>query len=128
MGLAMVGAVTLRIEAMTLDCRDPAALAAFWSAVLGWEISEEDTDEVFLEPEDGDEPGLLLLRVPEAKSVKNRLHFDLRPDNQSLEVARVIGLGASRVEVGQADDPSCTWVVLADPEGNEFCILRHPAS
>jgi hypothetical protein len=73
-------------------------------------------------PEDGVSPDLLFLRVPEAKSVKNRLHLDLRPDDQDAEVRRVEGLGARRVSVGQGADAS--WVVLADPEGNEFCVLR----
>jgi hypothetical protein len=62
------------------------------------------------------------LRVPEGKQSKNRLHLDLRPDDQQAEVERVLGLGAQRASVGQSDEVS--WVVLADPEGNEFCILR----
>ena len=65
-------------------------------------------------------PGLVFVRVPEAKSVKNRLHIDLNPDDQDAEVARLETLGARRVDVGQQDAP---WVVLADPEGNEFCVL-----
>jgi hypothetical protein len=67
-------------------------------------------------------PDLLFLEVPEAKSVKNRLHLDLRPDDQTAEVERVIALGARRVDVGQSGDVG--WVVLADPEDNEFCVLR----
>ena len=67
-------------------------------------------------------PDLLFLRVPEPKTVKNRLHIDLRPDDQAAEVARLERLGARRVDVGQGADVS--WVVLADPEGNEFCVLR----
>jgi hypothetical protein len=62
--------------------------------------------------------------VPEGKTVKNRVHLDLRPDDQAAEVLRFEALGAQRVDVGQADNPDTTWVVLADPEGNEFCILR----
>lgn len=67
-------------------------------------------------------PDLLILRVPEGKSVKNRLHIDLRPDDQEAEVARLESLGACRADVGQHDD--VTWVVMTDPVGNEFCILR----
>ena len=67
-------------------------------------------------------PDLLFLKVPEGKQVKNRLHLDLRPEDQAAEVARAEALGATRTSVGQGDD--VTWVVLADPEGNEFCILR----
>ena len=64
---------------------------------------------------------LSFVTVPEAKTVKNRLHIDLNPDNQEAEVARLLGLGAKRVDVGQNDE--VTWVVMADPEGNEFCVL-----
>jgi predicted enzyme related to lactoylglutathione lyase len=66
-------------------------------------------------------PGLVFVPVPESKSVKNRLHLDLAPDDRDAEVARLEGLGARRVQVGQTPDNS--WVVLADPEGNEFCVL-----
>ncbi|MGH3303705.1 MAG: VOC family protein [Streptosporangiaceae bacterium] len=65
---------------------------------------------------------MLFLRVPEGKAVKNRLHLDLRPKDQAAEVARLEALGAQRVDVGQG--PDVTWVVLADPDGNEFCVLR----
>jgi hypothetical protein len=92
---------------------------------LGWRITFEDDDEVALEPpegtpEDGVAPDLLFLRVPEAKSVKNRVHLDLRPDDQAAEVARLEALGASRVDIGQGE---VSWVVMADPDGNEFCVL-----
>ncbi len=84
---------------------------------------------VVLEPpvgsrEDGAVPDLLFLRVPEAKSGKNRLHLDLRPVDQVAEVARLMELGARRVNVGQGADVS--WVVLSDPDGNEFCVIDHP--
>ena len=71
--------------------------------------------------EDGVSPDILFLRVPEGKAVKNRLHLDFRPDDQAAEVARLEGLGARRVDIGQGDQ---SWVVLADPDGNEFCVLR----
>ena len=115
--------MTLRIETVSIDAQDPKALAAFWADVLGWQRIDDDPDEILLKPDDpaaGKE--LLFLRVPEGKTVKNRLHLDLRPDDQAAEVARVEALGAKRVNIGQGDD--VTWVVLADPEGNEFCILR----
>jgi len=66
-------------------------------------------------------PELLFLRVPEAKTVKNRLHIDLRPEDQDAEVARAEALGARRIDIGQGEQ---TWVVFADPDGNEFCILQ----
>jgi hypothetical protein len=72
-------------------------------------------------PEDGVAPDLLFLKVPEGKTVKNRLHLDLRPDDQAAEVARLERLGARRVSVGQQD---VSWVVMADPDGNEFDVLR----
>jgi hypothetical protein len=85
-----------------------------------------DEDQVFLEPpagspEDGVVPDLLFLRVPEGKAVKNRLHLDLRPGDQAAEVARLEALGARRISVGQGE---VSWVVMADPDGNEFDVLR----
>jgi Glyoxalase-like domain len=120
--------MTLRIQCLCIDTADPPGLAAFWQSVLGWRItSAEGGDEVVLEPpagspEDGVAPDLLFLRVPEGKAGKNRLHLDLRPVDQAAEVSRLEGLGARRADVGQGPDVS--WVVLADPDGNEFCVLR----
>jgi predicted enzyme related to lactoylglutathione lyase len=119
--------MTIRVQCLCIDSRDPGGLASFWADVLGWRRTYDSDHEVVLEPpkgspEDGVAPDLLFLRVPEEKSGKNRLHLDLRPDDQDTEVRRVEGLGARRVSVGQGADVS--WVVLADPEGNEFCILR----
>jgi hypothetical protein len=117
----------IRIQALAVDAIDPDALATFWEAALGWRRTYDTADEVVLEPpagskEDGVSPDIVILRVPEAKSVKNRLHLDLRPKDQTAEVTRLEGLGATRVDVGQG--PDVTWVVLADPQGNEFCVLR----
>lgn len=117
----------LRIQCLCIDTTDPAALAAFWQSALGWRRTHEDPDEIVLEPaagsrEDGVVPDLLFLRVPEHKANKNRLHLDLRPADQETEVTRLEGLGARRVDIGQGADVS--WVVLADPDGNEFCVLR----
>jgi predicted enzyme related to lactoylglutathione lyase len=119
--------MTLRIQCLCIDAGDPDRLATFWAAVLGWRRTTDEPDEVALEPpagsrEDGVVPDLLFLRVPEGKTTKNRLHLDLRPEDQAEEVARIEALGAQRVSVGQG--PEATWVVLADPEGNEFCVLR----
>ena len=117
----------IRIQCLCIDTIDPAGLATFWESALGWRRTFEQDDHVVLEPpagspEDGIAPDLLFLRVPEAKAGKNRLHLDLRPKDQVAEVARLEGLGAHRVDVGQKAD--VTWVVMADPEGNEFCVLR----
>ena len=116
----------LKIQSVCVDAHDPEALAAFWRDVLGWRITEEDPEESVLEPPEGSPandvpPDLLFLRVPEAKTIKNRLHLDLRPDDQDSHVQRLLDLGATRADVGQ--DGSESWVVLADPEGNEFCVL-----
>jgi predicted enzyme related to lactoylglutathione lyase len=119
--------MAIRVQCLAIDSDDPDKLARFWADVLGWRRTYEDGDEVVLEPpagspEDGVSPDLIFLKVPEPKSVKNRLHLDLRPDDQAAEVRRLESLGAQRVSVGQGDE--VTWVVLADPEGNEFCVLR----
>jgi len=119
--------MSIRIQCLCVDTTDPAGLAAFWQAALGWRRTFEKDDEVVLEPpegsrEDGIVPDLLFLRVPEVKSGKNRLHLDLRPKDQAAEVARLESLGARRADVGQGDEAS--WVVMADPDGNEFCVLQ----
>ena len=119
----------LRIQCITIDCENPRLLAEFWAAALEWKITYEDENEVSIElqdesPEVGRIPDLLFIKVSEKKSVKNRLHFDLRPKNQEAEVARLETLGAKRIEIGQSADPDTSWVVMADPEGNEFCVLR----
>lgn len=117
----------LRIQCLTIDAKDPDRLATFWEAALGWRRTEEDDVEVVLEPPagsplDGVAPDLLFLRVDDERVIKNRLHLDLRPDDQAAELRRLEALGATPVDIGQGDD--VTWVVLADPEGNEFCVLR----
>ncbi len=119
--------MSLRVQCLNIDSQDPRRIADFWEAVLGWRRTHDDPDEVVLEPptgtpEDGVVPDILFARVPEGKTDKNRLHLDLRPDDQAAEVQRLEKLGARRVSVGQGDDVS--WVVLADPDGNEFCVLR----
>ena len=111
-----------RVAALALDAVDPEAVAAFWCQVLGYEVVDRDGDVVVsIAGEHG--PDIDVLRVGEAKTVKNRLHLDLRADGASRpeELARLEALGARRVDVGQGADVS--WTVLADPEGNEFCLL-----
>jgi hypothetical protein len=109
-------------EWIDIDCADPAALASFWAQALDYKNEpSDDPGEAGIVPKDGKGMQLLFLKVPEGKTIKNRLHLDLRPDDQAAEVERLIGLGAKKVDIGQGDS---TWVVLADPEGNEFCVLR----
>lgn len=119
----------IRIQCLAVDSTDPQKIASFWEQALGWRRTgdEDDDDEICIEPpagspEDGVAPDILFLRVPEQKSIKNRLHLDLRPGDQAAEVARLEALGARRVDVGQG--PESTWIVLADPDDNEFCVLR----
>ena len=119
----------LTLQCITLDAHDPLALAQFWAEALGWKIGEEVNEiEVWIERELGDPkntgfPDILFLKVPDSKVVKNRLHLDLRPDDQDAEVARLEKLGAKKIDIGQSTDPDTTWVVMADIEGNEFCVL-----
>jgi predicted enzyme related to lactoylglutathione lyase len=122
-------AENLRLQCITIDAENPKRLADFWAAALDWKITYEDEIEVSIElldgsPEVGRIPDILFIKVPDQKVVKNRLHFDLRPEDQLAEVARLEVLGAKKVEIGQSEDPDTSWVVMADPEGNEFCVLR----
>jgi len=116
--------MTLFVNSLTVDARDPASLARFWADALEWPILFEADDEVMIAPFDDRKPGvhpILFGRNDDPKSVKNRWHFDLAPTDQDAEVARLEGLGARRADIGQGD---VSWVVMADPEGNEFCVLR----
>jgi predicted enzyme related to lactoylglutathione lyase len=113
------------LAAVVVDAADPAALAAFWAEAAGWPIGYRSDDVVSLHRPGGRPPDLDFVRLAEAKTVKNRLHLDVAPrpeDSRDAEVNRLIELGARRMDVGQG--PEVTWVVLADPEGNEFCVLR----
>jgi predicted enzyme related to lactoylglutathione lyase len=107
-------------EQIVIDAEDPARLARWWAEALGYVLVDEKPDEVEIRRTPDQMPGLLFTAVPDAKSAKNRLHIDLRPDDQEAEVERLVDMGARPVDIGQHD---VTWVVLADPEGNEFCVL-----
>ncbi len=120
----------LRMQAVIVHCLDPARLAEFWAEALGWRVTVRDDPEWGIEPPAGSRDDsvvadLLFIAVAEPKQVQNRLHIDLRPTgdrpDQAAEVARLEALGATRIDVGQAPDAS--WTVMADPEGNEFCVL-----
>ncbi|WP_027346088.1 VOC family protein [Hamadaea tsunoensis] len=106
------------IKNVTFDCEDALVVANFWAAALGTDLDEESTsDKAFVEAAGWGGPNMWFNRVPEPKTAKNRLHLDLRaPGSISDEVARLVDLGASVVKVGQE------LTVLADPEGNEFCV------
>jgi hypothetical protein len=126
---------SIRWYAVVVDCRDVVAQSRWWAAVLDWRIGYEAANEVVLVPHAMDPgrdvppaergPGLIFVPVPEGKSLKNRLHIDLAPspdEGQAAAVRRLAALGAQRVDVGQ-DSDQVSWVVMADPEGNEFCVL-----
>jgi predicted enzyme related to lactoylglutathione lyase len=116
--------MSIAINSLTVDTHDPRAVAAFWSAALDWPILVESDDEVMIAPFEERHPGVfpvLFIRNPDDKRVKNRWHFDLAPDDQQSEVRRLEGLGARRADIGQGD---VAWVVMADVEGNEFCVLQ----
>jgi hypothetical protein len=122
---------SLRWQCVVVDCADPEPVATFWAAALGWRRTHTSSGggEIVLEPpeggrEDGVSPDLLFVRVPDPTPGKNRLHLDLRPTDQAAEVTRLEALGATRVDVGQAERAGASWVVMADVEGNEFCVLR----
>ena len=115
-----------RITAWAIDCRDGRLLAEFWTSVLDWVVTDTDDDEgiVSIKPSPDAEWGIDFLVVPDGpKSTKNRVHLDLRSTDrdQDGELERLLSLGARPVDIGQGD---VTWHVLADPEGNEFCLLR----
>jgi hypothetical protein len=129
--------MALRWYTIVVDCHDVAAQARWWAETLDYETVYEADDEVVIIPkgipEDLKVPvedwnrqaqGLVFVPVPEGKQVKNRLHIDLAPhtsQERDAEIAALIARGARRVDVGQS--PDATWTVLADPEGNEFCVL-----
>jgi len=124
--------MTARARNVTFDCADPYKLVGFWSQVTGFQEDPEDPNlpedqEVVLLGQDG-HPNLLFIRVPEGKTVKNRVHLDLMPTDRTRdgEVARLLGLGATLVADHRRSDGS-GWGVLADPEGNEFCVERSAA-
>lgn len=117
------GAMPSQLAALAIDALQPRVVADFWCAVLGWHVVDEDGDVISIAPQDRSRPSIDVVAVPEGKTVKNRLHFDLRADGVSAteELERLLDLGARRTDVGQGPDVS--WVVLSDPEGNEFCLL-----
>ncbi|MFJ8632185.1 VOC family protein [Streptomyces sp. NPDC093568] len=114
----------LEWEQVNVDAADAVALGSWWARALDWVVVNDSAEEFEIRPERDRLPGLLFAPVPEGKTVKNRLHLDFRPDDQDAEVDRLLALGARRADIGQGDQP---WVVLLDPEGNEFCVLgpRH---
>jgi len=128
--------MTLRWYSVVVDCHDVRSQADWWARALDWKPIHQSDDECVIVPSWVDEavlrgtpwhrigPGMVFVPVPEGKAVKNRLHIDLAPHvshDRVAEIERLLALGAQRIDVGQSSD--VTWTVLADPEGNEFCVL-----
>jgi len=112
--------MSLEWEQVVVDAAQPAALGRWWANALGWVVTFEADDEYEIRSAPDRLPGMVFVPVRDSKVTKNRLHLDFRPDDQTAEVDRLLALGAHRVDVGQGEQ---RWVVLADPEGNEFCVL-----
>jgi predicted enzyme related to lactoylglutathione lyase len=116
--------MALSLHHIVIDAHGLPGLARFWTDVLGWKVLSEREREVVIGPAETAPVGICFMPAADGKVVKNRVHLDLNAglDDREAEIERVIALGARRVDVGQTGNES--WTVLADPEGNEFCILR----
>jgi hypothetical protein len=127
--------MSIRIASVTLDCADALTVGRFWSAALGGPLDPDASSDFaaigfagrrdrlgWASVERGDDPTWIFAKVPEPKSAKNRLHLDLMAPDPEAEVARLVELGATRV--ADMDEYGYTWTVMADPEGNEFCVAK----
>jgi Glyoxalase-like domain len=110
----------LTIAHIVFDCHDPARLAAFWAAALGYATNTEHTDHAWAYDPSGAKPYLLFNKVPEPKTVKNRVHLDLDTQDVEAEVKRLVALGARKLRF--VDEGAHPWWIMADPEDNEFCV------
>jgi predicted enzyme related to lactoylglutathione lyase len=115
--------VSLAIECVLIDCNDLERMSDFWRSALGLEHVWTGPSGGYLLADPQGTTRLGLMPCSEGKGAKNRVHLDLRPDDQEVEIQRLEELGAARIDIGQRRVP---WVVMADPEGNEFCVLRSP--
>jgi predicted enzyme related to lactoylglutathione lyase len=118
----------VRLHHIVVDAHDLAGLARFWTQALGWQVLSEREREVVIGPDENAPVGMCFMPVVEAKTVKNRVHLDLttEAEDREAEIGRLLVLGARRVDIGQTGRES--WTVLADPEGNEFCVVRPKSS
>ena len=107
---------------LVLDCADPERLAEFWAEALGYANVGSAGVYVALYPREGNGPKLLLQRVTEPKATKNRMHLDIEVPDIDVEADRLSGLGAQRISDDTCSEHGSTWILMADPEGNEFCI------
>jgi predicted enzyme related to lactoylglutathione lyase len=125
---AHTGRMPARLHHIVVDAHDLPGLARFWTEALGWKVLSERELEVVIGPDENAPVGMCFMPVSEAKTVKNRVHLDLttEAEDRDAEIARLMALGARRVDIGQTGKES--WTVLADPEGNEFCVVRPKTS
>jgi predicted enzyme related to lactoylglutathione lyase len=114
----------VRLHHIVIDTHDLPRLAGFWTQALGWQVLSERDNEIVIGTDENAPVGICLMPVTDQKVVKNRVHIDLTSSaaDRDQEIERLIGLGARRVDIGQTGSES--WTVLADPEGNEFCVVR----
>lgn len=113
--------MSLEWEQTIINALNPVELGRWWSKALGWVVVNDSAEDFEIRPSADHLPGLLFAHVTNPKTNHNRLHLDFRPDDQETEVKRLLKLGATLADVGQGDQ---SWVVLADIEGNEFCVLK----
>lgn len=112
----------LKIGNVTFDCDDPAKVAAFWGEALGYKVQDLHPGFSMATHPEGVPPMLLFIKVPEPRTVKNRMHMDVSADNREAEIERLIGLGATRGETHEMPEYHVKWTVMQDPEGNELCV------
>ena len=114
----------LRLHHIVIDTHDLPGLARFWTQALGWRVLSERDQEIVIGTDENAPVGICFMPVSDVKTVKNRVHLDLTTSaaDRDAEIERLLALGAQRVEIGQTGRES--WTVLADPEGNEFCVIR----
>lgn len=114
----------LRLHHIVIDTHDLPGLARFWTQALGWRVLSERDQEIVIGPGENAPVGICFMPVSGEKTVKNRVHLDLTTSaaDRDAEIGRLLALGAQRVDIGQTGQES--WTVLADPEGNEFCVIR----
>ena len=124
---AHTGSMPVRLHHIVIDAYDLPGLARFWTQALGWKILSEREREIVIGTDENAPVGMCFMPVTDPKTVKNRVHLDLTSNAQDRdqEIGRLLALGARRVDIGQTGAES--WTVLADPDGNEFCVLQPPA-
>jgi catechol-2,3-dioxygenase len=122
--LAHTDSMPVRLHHIIVDAHDLPGLARFWTQALGWRVLSQREREIVIGTDDNALVGMCFMPVTDQKTVKNRVHLDLTtsPHDREQEIERLLALGARRVDIGQTGTES--WTVLADPEGNEFCVIR----